>query len=126
MRERGSGHLVGVSSIAADVPLPKGGTYGATKAGLTFWLECAALELQAANIDVTIVHPGFVKTPLTADQQFPMPFLMELDDAVEIMTRGILKKDPMIRFPMPLGLAARVGNALPRFVQKWLLPKLAG
>ncbi|MCP4501934.1 MAG: SDR family NAD(P)-dependent oxidoreductase [Deltaproteobacteria bacterium] len=124
MRERKRGHLVGISSIAADVPLPKGGAYAATKAGFTFFMEAAALELKQANIDVTIVHPGFVKTAITEHNKFDMPFLMELDKALDIMERDILRRKKMVRFPFQLGFIARVGNLLPRWFLHFLLPRV--
>src|SRR5690348_14718338 len=63
MLARGHGHLVGISSLGADCPIGRAAPYGASKAGLTFFLESADIELRARGIDVTIVHPGFVSTP---------------------------------------------------------------
>ena len=119
---RGRGHLVGISSIAADVPLPRSVPYGASKAGLTFFLESADIELRAKGVAVTIVHPGFVKTPMTApvDQKL-MPLLMELDRAVDIIDRGIARRARMVRFPWLTGAAARLGRSLPRGVRASLL-----
>lgn len=124
MVQRQRGHLVGISSIAADVPLPRGAAYGASKAGFSFWLECADIGLRPLGVAVTRVHPGFVKTALTASNAFPMPFLMELDRAVAIIDRGIARRARMIRFPFGTAAAARAGNALPRVLRDPLVRRV--
>jgi short-subunit dehydrogenase len=124
MLSRGQGHLVGVSSIAADVPLPRGAAYGASKAGLSFWLECADIGLRPRGVAVTRVHPGFVKTALTETNAFPMPFLMELDAAVQIIDRGIARRARMIRFPFGTAAAAHAGQALPRVLRDPLIRRV--
>ena len=63
MVARGHGQLVGISSISADCPIARAAPYGASKAGLTFFLEAADIELRPLGVAVTIVHPGFVSTP---------------------------------------------------------------
>jgi short-subunit dehydrogenase len=123
MLERGHGHLVGVSSIAADVPMPRGAAYGASKAGLTFWLESLDIELRSKGVAVTIVHPGFVKTPLTDQINEKLPFMLELDKAVSIMDRGIAKRSRMVRFPFLLGAIARFPKVLPKAVANPLILK---
>jgi short-subunit dehydrogenase len=110
---RGRGHIVGVSSLAAECPLPAGADYGTSKAALSFFLASAASDLIPRGVWVTDVHPGFVKTPLTAKNKFPMPFIVELEEAARIIDRGIEKKKRVVRFPGPLGAAITGGNLLP-------------
>lgn len=121
MLARGHGQLVGVSSIAADCPGPRHAPYGASKAALTFFLEAADMELRPKGVAVTVVHPGFVRTPMTATIKDPMPFLVEVEDAAAIIDRGIRRRARMVRFPWPLGALARFGNALPRAARAALL-----
>jgi len=101
MVARGKGHLVAVSSISADCPIARGAPYGASKRGLSFFLESADLELRAKGVAVTIVHPGFTKTAATDELQglAPMPFMVPVERAAKIIERGIDRKSRMVRFP---------------------------
>ncbi len=83
MVKRGSGQLVIISSLAAYRGLPKSAAYCASKAAVSAFFESLRLDLEPRGIAVTIIHPGFIKTPLTAGRDAQMPFLMELDDAVK-------------------------------------------
>lgn len=113
MVERGRGHIVGISSLAAEIPLPAGADYGTSKAALSFFLASAAADLIPRGVFVTDVHPGFVKTPLTAKNKFPMPFIVELEDAARIIDRGIERKKRVVRFPAALTTAISGGSLLP-------------
>ncbi|NUP09553.1 MAG: SDR family NAD(P)-dependent oxidoreductase [Polyangiaceae bacterium] len=113
MVARGSGHIVGVSSLAGEMPLPAAADYGTSKAALSFFLESAAMDLIPRGVLVTDVRPGFVRTELTAKNQFKMPFLVELKDAAEIIDRGIERGRRIVRFPMPLTTAITASRLLP-------------
>lgn len=113
MTQRGSGQLVGVSSLAGESPLPSAAGYGTSKAALSFFLASAAIDLLPRGIVVTDVRPGFVKTALTDKNQFEMPFLVQLDRAAEIIDRGIAAKKRVVRFPFPLAAAISAGRMLP-------------
>src|SRR5204862_1017431 len=78
MVAQGSGQLVVISSLAAYRGLPKSAAYCASKAAVSAFFESVRLDLQPRGIAVTIIHPGFIKTPLTAGRHADMPFLMEL------------------------------------------------
>jgi len=119
MVERGHGQLVGVSSLAADIHLPRGAAYNASKAALTHYLESADIELRAKGVPVTIVHPGFVKTPMVDSLKEATPFLVELDRAVEIIDRAIQRRARLVRFPFPLAAVTLTANALPRALRSW-------
>ncbi|MFN7134677.1 MAG: SDR family NAD(P)-dependent oxidoreductase, partial [Myxococcales bacterium] len=76
MVERRRGHLVGVSSLAGYRGLPGSATYCASKAYLSVFLESLRADLRAEGVAVTDIRPGFVRTPMTAKNRFPMPFML--------------------------------------------------
>lgn len=125
MVERKRGHLVGISSLAGLVPLPKSPGYCASKAYLGMFLNSLRLEVEPMGLDVSSIHPGFVKTPLT-DKNKPgsMPFLMELDDATERMGKALLRKAKVYSFPWQLTSVIGASNALPRAAQAQLLKRI--
>lgn len=116
MLERGQGHLVAISSLAAYRGIPKSATYAASKAALSSFFESLRIDLKPKGIDVTIIHPGFIKTPLTAGREAKMPFLMETDAAVNKIIRAIEKKRKSYSFPWQLASIVRLGMVLPIFV----------
>jgi len=113
MVERGSGQLVIISSLAAYRGLPKSAAYCASKAAVSAFFESLRLDLAPRGIDVTIIHPGFIKTPLTAGREAQMPFLMELDDAVNKMANAIEKRRKRYSFPWQLATIVRAGMIMP-------------
>lgn len=116
MLARGSGHLVGVSSVAAFRGLPASGPYSASKAALSTLMESLRIELVPRGIGVTVVHPGFIRTPLTEKNPFAMPFILEADDAASRILRRLDAAPRTIEFPWPLVWAGRLG----RFLPDWL------
>lgn len=113
MVERGSGHLVAVSSLAAYRGLPKSGAYCASKAALSAFFESLRLDLHGTGLDVTIIHPGFIKTPLTAGRHARMPFLLELDEGVQQILRAIEARRAAFAFPWQLASVVRAGMLMP-------------
>ncbi|MFN3201237.1 MAG: SDR family NAD(P)-dependent oxidoreductase [Bradymonadia bacterium] len=113
MLERGDGQLVGVASLAGFRGLPGAGAYCASKSGLIALLESLRIELAPRGISVTTLNPGFVKTPMTAPNQHPMPFLMELDAAAKVMHRAIRRRASECSFPKSLASITRTGKLLP-------------
>ena len=116
MVARGSGHLVAISSLAAYRGLPKSAAYCASKAAVSAFFESLRLDLRPRKIDVTIIHPGFIKTPLTAGRQAEMPFLMELDDAVAKIVWAIETRRKSCAFPWQLASLVRLGMIMPNSV----------
>jgi len=120
MVRRGSGRLVGISSQAAFLGLPGSGGYAASKAALARWLESVAIELHGTGVEVTVVHPGFIESELTATNKHPMPFLTDTETGVRRLLRGVLAGRRRVVFPrrlhlligivrrLPLGLRARI------------------
>ncbi|MFV1871913.1 MAG: SDR family NAD(P)-dependent oxidoreductase [Oleiphilus sp.] len=91
--------LVLVSSSVTYVALPRGGAYGASKAAIRYMMECLKLDLQHEGIDVRVVSPGFVKTPLTDKNDFPMPFRISAENAAKRIVKGLKGKSFDIHFP---------------------------
>ena len=120
MVARGRGQLVVISSLAAYRGLPKSAAYCASKAAVSAFFESLRLDLQPRGIAVTIIHPGFIKTPLTAGRHAQMPFLMELDVAVEKILRAIEKKKKSYAFPWQLASIVRAGMIMPTSMYDWI------
>jgi short-subunit dehydrogenase len=120
MVAQGRGQLVAISSLAAYRGLPKSAAYCASKAALSAFFESLRLDLQPRGIDVTIIHPGFIKTPLTAGRHAQMPFLMELDTAVKKILRAIDKRRQSYAFPWQLATIVRAGMIMPNFMYDWI------
>jgi short-subunit dehydrogenase len=114
MLERGRGQIVVVSSLASFQGLSLHGSYCASKAAMNGFFESLRLDVAKRGVDVTLITPGFVKTEMTAHSPYPMPFLMELEPALDIMVRGILKRKRLVSFPMPLSTVTWWFRVLPR------------
>ena len=113
MVERRKGQLVAMSSLAAYRGLPKSAAYCASKAAVSAFFESLRLDLAPKGIDVTIIHPGFIKTPLTAGRDAQMPFLMELDHAVKKIANAIERRKKSYAFPWQLATIVRAGMIMP-------------
>ena len=122
MVERGSGHIVAISSLAGFRGLPKSAAYSASKAGMTAFFESVRLDVKHSGVDVTIIQPGFIRTPLTSARAAKMPFLMELDDAIPLFIKAIEKKKKFAAFPWQLATIVRAG----KFMPAWLYDRIAG
>lgn len=122
MIKRKSGQLVAVSSLAGFRGLPRSAAYSASKAGMNAFFESVRLDMLQKGVSVTIIQPGFIRTPLTAGRANKMPFLMELEDAVPHFLRAIEKQKRFAAFPWPLATFVRAG----RFFPGWLYDRIAG
>ena len=114
MLERDRGQIVAVSSLAGFGGLPKAAAYSASKAGMINFFESLRLDLLRTGVDVTTICPGFVRTEMTSHNKHPMPFLMDLEPAVEKMVTAILKRRKSLAFPWPLAGLAWVARIFPR------------
>lgn len=99
MVKRKSGRIVVVSSVSGYRGLRSAMGYGATKAALINMCETMRMELSDHDIVVQLVNPGFIKTPLTDKNDFPMPFLMPVEKAVDRFYAGLLSNRFEITFP---------------------------
>lgn len=113
MLERGSGHLVAVSSLAAYRGMPKSGAYSASKAAVSTLFESLRIDLRRSGIFVTVIHPGFIRTPMTANRKKRLPFLLEVDDAARRIRRAIERRARTYAFPWQLAGIVRVIKHLP-------------
>jgi short-subunit dehydrogenase len=113
MLERGHGHIVGISSTAALAPNPRTAPYCASKVALSYFLEGIGMELRPRGVAVTVVQPGFMRTPAAEGVKDPMPFIIETDEAVDIIDEAIRKRRRKITFPWALSALARVPELLP-------------
>ncbi|UTW54353.1 SDR family oxidoreductase [Kordiimonas sp. SCSIO 12610] len=124
--ERRSGQIAIVSSVAGYRGLPKASGYGASKAALINFCESIREELKSQNVDLRMVNPGFVKTPLTDLNEFPMPFLMPVDDAVRAMIKGLESKKFEITFPATFAFLMKLLRRLPTFIHMAITRKIVG
>jgi len=113
MMERGQGRMAVVSSVAGYRGLPGAAGYGATKAALINLCEALRPELDRAGVDLKLINPGFVRTPLTDRNDFPMPFLMEVDAAAERIVRGLDSNRFEVTFPRRFTWMLKVLRMLP-------------
>lgn len=104
MRERGSGTLVGIASVAGFRGLAGAGAYSASKSAAITWLESLRLELHASGVGVVTICPGFVATPLTAVNRNPMPFLLQAPEAARRIARAIAAKKRLAIIPWQMAL----------------------
>ncbi len=121
MKEQRRGRITLISSVAGFRGLPRGMAYGASKAALTHIAECLRLECAPLGITVQVVHPGFVKTPLTDKNDFKMPFLMASDDAAQRMLRGMSGDGFEITFPRRFTYLVKLLRLLPYRLYFWLV-----
>ncbi|WP_444985274.1 SDR family NAD(P)-dependent oxidoreductase [Halomonas mongoliensis] len=111
--EGGRPLLAATSSAAAYLPLPRAEAYGASKAALSHFLESLRLDLHGEGIDVILIHPGFVKTPLTDRNDFAMPLRIEADQAAEAILQGLARRRLDIHFPRRFTLLVKLMGLLP-------------
>ncbi len=120
MVERGKGQLVAISSLAAYRGLAKSAAYCASKAAMSAYFESVRIDLRGTGVDVTIIHPGFIKTALTSGREAKMPYLMELDDAIPKIMSAIEKRKKSVAFPWQLATVVRAGLLMPTFMYDWI------
>jgi short-subunit dehydrogenase len=113
---RRNGIIVGVSSLSDVRGFPKSGLYCASKSAASTFLESLRVELSPFNIKVLTVKPGYVKTPMTDKNEFPMPFLMQANKAAKIILKGIKKEKKIIQFPLPIVLGTKLIRLIPNFM----------
>lgn len=114
MTARGSGRLAGVASVAGLRGLPGAGAYSASKAATIAYLESLRVELRGSGVKVVTLAPGYIATPMTAGNPYPMPFLMPVDAAARSMVRHIARGARFAVMPWPMGIVAVLLRLLPR------------
>lgn len=113
MLERGSGALVGIASVAGIRGLPGHGAYCASKAGVISYCESLRGELRGSGVKVVTLSPGYIDTPLTRQNRYPMPFLMKADAFADRAFQCINAGKRYRVIPWQMGVVAKLLRALP-------------
>ena len=124
--KRQAGHISLISSVAGYRGLPKSLAYGPTKAALINLAEVLYLDLKDSGISVSLICPGFVETPLTAQNEFTMPALITPDQAATEILRGWHKGEFEIHFPKRFTLWMKLLSLLPSGLYFPVVRKLTG
>ncbi|NVK35173.1 MAG: SDR family NAD(P)-dependent oxidoreductase [Rhodobacteraceae bacterium] len=124
MIERGSGHIAIVASVAGYRGLPRSIAYGPTKAALINLAETLRLELEPHGITVSVINPGFVDTPMTKDNPFPMPGMISAKEAAEAIYDGLKREKFEIAFPRAFVFAMKLLKRMPTFLYFWVINKV--
>jgi len=114
--EARNGHIAVVASVAGYFGLPNASAYGASKAALINLCESLRMQLDDYGITISVVNPGFVRTPLTDLNEFKMPFLMEPDIAARKIYEGMYSKKFEIIFPNIFVFILKTIRILPYYI----------
>ncbi len=120
MRQAGHGMLVGIASVAGFRGLPGAGAYSASKAAVISYLESLRVEMRGSGIKVVTICPGYIRTPMTDINPYPMPFILKADDAARRMARVIKHGTSFAVVPWQMGVVGWVLQRLPN----WLFDRL--
>jgi short-subunit dehydrogenase len=120
MVQRKQGRLAAISSLAAYRGLAKSAAYCASKSALSAYFESLRIDLRRSGVGVTIIHPGFIKTDLTAGREAKMPYLMELEDGVKRILSAIEKEKRIYAFPWQLATIVRATMMMPATMYDWI------
>jgi short-subunit dehydrogenase len=113
MKARGGGRLVGIASVAGIRGLPGAGAYCASKAAVIAYLEALRVELRGSGVKVVTIAPGYIATPMTAANSYPMPFLMAAGEAAPRFARAIERGASYTVIPWQMGVVAKLMRLLP-------------
>ncbi|HEY5762316.1 MAG TPA: SDR family oxidoreductase [Rhodocyclaceae bacterium] len=120
MRGRGSGRLVGIASVAGIRGLPGAEAYSASKAAAISYLESLRLELRSSGVKVVTIAPGYIESPMTAVNPYPMPFILPVDVAARRFIRAIDRGTSYTVIPWQMGFVAKALRLMPN----WLYDRL--
>lgn len=122
--KRKTGIIAGVSSMADNRGYSGSGFYSASKAAATIYLEGLRIELYKHNVRVITIRPGFVKTPMTAKNNFEMPFLMSPEKSAKYIAKGIEKEKRVIQFPSAMVLITTLVGLIPGRIYELLASRV--
>jgi short-subunit dehydrogenase len=124
-KDKKDGHISIVSSVAAYRGLPNSSGYGPSKAALTNLTESLYFDFKKYNVRISLVSPGFIKTPLTDKNEFPMPFIKSPEFAADKMFNGLTKSNSFeIHFPKTLTILLKIFRVLPYKIYLYLIDKV--
>lgn len=118
------GRLVGIGSASAYVPFARAEAYGSSKAAIHYLMKTLQISLAPFDVDVSLVVPGFVETPMTEQNDFPMPFIQTTKQASRAIREGIDNGDEVIEFPKKLTIPLKTLGTLPDLVWQQVSEKL--
>ena len=118
------GRLVGIGSASAYVPFARAEAYGSSKAAIHYLMKTLQISLAPQGVSVSLVVPGFVETPMTTQNDFPMPFLQTTQQASQAIRAGINSGHDVIEFPKKLTLPLKVLGTLPDLVWQQVSTKI--
>ncbi len=124
MRDRGRGQIALMSSLAGFLGFPGAPAYSASKAAVRAYGQALRGALYGEGVQVSVICPGFIKSPMTAVNSFPMPFLMPADKAAQRIKRGLARDRAQIAFPLPLHALVWLLATLPPGISGRLLRRL--
>jgi short-subunit dehydrogenase len=107
------GRIAVVASVTGFAALPRAAAYGATKAFLISMADSLRADLAGSGVEITVVNPGYVRTPLTAQNEFEMPFLIEPEEMARAIADGLEAGKPEISFPLRMALVMKLLGSLP-------------
>ena len=113
MRAAGAGTLCGIASVAGFRGIPGAGAYSASKAAAISWLEALRNELAGSGVSVVTICPGYIDTPMTRVNRYPMPFLISSDEAAVRIARAIASNRRLAVIPWQMALVSLLLRALP-------------
>lgn len=116
MRERGSGSLVGIASVAGYRGLPGAAAYSASKAAVISCLESLRVELHASGVNVITICPGYITTPMTEMNPYPMPFLLSAEEAAAKIVSLIARGRRYAVIPWQMAVVARTLRMMPNWL----------
>lgn len=116
MKARGSGSLVGIASVAGFRGIPGAGAYSASKAATISFCEALRVELRASGVAVTTVCPGYIATPMTAKNPYPMPFMISAEEFARRCARVVAARASLAVIPWQMALVGRVLRWMPDFL----------
>lgn len=124
MAKRGRGQIALMSSLAGIRALPSSPAYSASKAAVRFYGDALRGEMKPQGVHVSVICPGWITTPLTDKNDFPMPFIMPVERAAGIIIHSLSQKKARIAFPHTLYIALRILDSLPLFASDALFARL--
>ena len=116
MRERRSGSLVGIASVAGFRGIPGASAYSASKAAAISYCEALRVEVRRKGVKVITVCPGYIATAMTAQNPYPMPFLIPADEFARRCARAIDAQKSLAVIPWQMAILGRVLRVLPNFI----------
>ena len=125
LRQSKAPYICAISSSSIYAGLPRAAAYSASKAAISQFMECLAADLRHEGFHLSVVHPGFVDTPLTQANDFPMPFMVSPQQSVKHILKGLERTQFNIEFPKRLTLLLKSLKLAPPFIRHRITSKLS-